>query len=55
MPKLGSAGPETYKQATTPSAQAVVGDYWDNGIQVRILTAHRGWINVAGPAVEADA
>ena len=34
---------------------AQIGDTWDNGAQVRILTQLRGWLNLGGPAVETNA
>ena len=43
--QIGTAGPPNPKE----------GDTWDNGAQIRIWTRHRGWVNVAGPAVETNA
>lgn len=41
--------------ATAGPPNPQVGDTWDNGAQIRVWTKHRGWVNVAGPAVETNA
>ena len=52
MPKAGSGGPETYFGNTAPTT-ATEGDFWDNGIQMRIFI-HGAWVNLGGPNVESN-
>lgn len=55
MPEAGHVGPKTFYQRTTPASGYAPGDYWDNGAQVRVWMPTRGWVIVAGVAVETDA
>lgn len=48
MPKAGALGPETYEQETAP-VQATEGDYWYDGLTLRLKT-RGGWRTVAGPS-----
>ena len=46
--------PNTFYGKDQPQNPAE-GDYWNNGAQIRIWVKGRGWVNVAGPAVETNA
>ena len=48
MPQAGSGGSETYESDTEPP-RAVEGDFWYDGISMRLRT-RTGWRLVSGPS-----